>query len=83
MPEQLEFAPDFRRKRVEDARRLAELIADNYTAETLLDIALRYDELAEHAQRRLRQRRELVIRVDAVGCSCGRANGSLSSPVTG
>ncbi len=56
MPEQLEFAPDYWRQRAAEARRFAELIADNYTAETLLDIALRYDELAEHAERRLRQR---------------------------
>jgi hypothetical protein len=56
MPEKLEFAPDFWRKRAEEARRLAELIDDNFTAETLLDIAVQYEELAEHAERRLRQR---------------------------
>jgi hypothetical protein len=56
MPEKLEFAPDFWRKRAEEARKLAELIDDNFTAETLLDIALQYDELAEHTQRRQRQR---------------------------
>jgi hypothetical protein len=32
-------------------RRLAELIEDNFTAETLLEIALRYDELALRAER--------------------------------
>jgi hypothetical protein len=32
MPEKLEFAPDFWRKRADEARRLAELIEDNFTA---------------------------------------------------
>ncbi len=56
MPEKLEFAPDFWRKRAAEARRLAELIDDDFTAETLLDIAVQYEELAEHAERRQRQR---------------------------
>lgn len=56
MPEKLEFAPDYWRKRAAEARRLAELIEDNFTAETLLNIARQYDELVEHAERRLRQR---------------------------
>jgi hypothetical protein len=47
--------PDFWRKRGEEARRLAELIEDNFTAETLLDIALQYDELGEQAERRQRR----------------------------
>jgi hypothetical protein len=55
MPEKLEFAPDFWRARAEEARRLAELIEDNFTAESLLDIARQYDELAEHAERRQRR----------------------------
>jgi hypothetical protein len=32
------------------------LITDNFTAETLLDIAGQYEELAERAERRQRQR---------------------------
>ena len=56
MPEKLAFAPDLWRKRAEEARRLAELIEDNFTAETLVDIALQYDELAERAERRQRRR---------------------------
>jgi hypothetical protein len=52
MPEKLEFAPDFWRKRAEEAPRLAELIEDNFTAETVLEIALRYDELALRVERR-------------------------------
>jgi hypothetical protein len=56
MPEKLEFAPDFWRKRAEETRRLAELIEDNFTPESLLDIARQYDELAERAERRLRRR---------------------------
>jgi hypothetical protein len=40
MPEKLEFAPDFWRKRAVEARRVAELIED---AESLLDIARQYD----------------------------------------
>jgi hypothetical protein len=55
MPEKLEFAPDLWRKRAEEARRLAELIEDNFTAD-LVDIALQYDELAERAERRQRRR---------------------------
>jgi hypothetical protein len=39
MPEKLEFEPDFCRKRAAEARRLSELIEDNFTAETLLEIA--------------------------------------------
>jgi hypothetical protein len=56
MPETIEFSPDYWRKRAQEARRLAELIYDDFTAETLLDIAGQYDELAEHAERRLLQR---------------------------
>jgi hypothetical protein len=55
IPEKLEFAPDLWRKRAEEARRLAELIEDNFTAD-LVDIALQYDELAERAERRQRRR---------------------------
>lgn len=56
MPDNLEFAPDYWRQRAAETRRLADLIEDNFTAETLLDIAVQYEELAEHAERRLRQR---------------------------
>ena len=56
MPEKLEFAPDYWRKRAAEARRLAELSDGNLTGETLSDIALQYDELAEHAERRQQQR---------------------------
>jgi hypothetical protein len=54
MSEKLEFAPDYWRKRAAESQRLSELIEDNFTAETLLDIAGQYNELAEHAERRLR-----------------------------
>lgn len=54
MPE-LVFAPDFWRKHVTEARRLADLIDDSFTREVLLDIALQYEELVEHAWRRQRQ----------------------------
>ena len=52
MPNKLESAPDYWRKRAAETRGLAELIEDNFTAETLLDIALRYDELALRAEQR-------------------------------
>jgi hypothetical protein len=52
MPSKLEFASDYWRKRAAETRRLAELIEDNFTAETLLEIALRYDELALRAEQR-------------------------------
>ena len=52
MPNKLEFAPDYWRKRAAETRGLAELIEDHFTAETLLEIALRYDELALRAERR-------------------------------
>jgi hypothetical protein len=55
MPEKLEFAPDFLAQACRGRRRLVEL-RDNFTAETLLDIARQYDELAEHAERRQRRR---------------------------
>jgi hypothetical protein len=55
-PDKLQFAPDYWRQRAAEARRFAELIEDNFTAETLFDIAVQYDELAEHVQRRMRQR---------------------------
>jgi hypothetical protein len=55
MPQKLEFAPDYWRKLAAEARRLAELIDDNFTGETLLEIALQYGELAKHAKRRLRR----------------------------
>ncbi len=55
MPEKLEYSPDFWRKRAAEARRLAELIEDNFPAETLLEIALRYDELALYAEQRQRR----------------------------
>ena len=55
MPDQLEFALDFWRERAEEARRLSELIEDNFTAETLLDIAGQYDMLAERGERRQRR----------------------------
>jgi hypothetical protein len=45
-------APDYWRKRAAETRGLAELIEDHFTAETLLEIALRYDELALRAERR-------------------------------
>jgi hypothetical protein len=56
MPEKLELAPDFWRKRAAEARRLAELIEDDFTGETLLEIARQYAELVEHAERRQRHR---------------------------
>jgi hypothetical protein len=52
MPNKLEFAPDYWRHRAAETRGLAELIEDNVTAEALLDIALRYDELALRAEQR-------------------------------
>jgi hypothetical protein len=52
MPNKLELAPDHWRKRAAEARRLSELIEDNFTAQTLLEIALRYDELALRAEQR-------------------------------
>jgi hypothetical protein len=55
MPEKLEVS-DYWRQRAAEAHRFAELIDDNFTAESLLDIALQYEELAEHAQRRQRLR---------------------------
>ena len=54
MPEKLELAPDFWRKRAAEARRLAKLIEDDFAGETLLEIARQYDELVEHAKRRQR-----------------------------
>ena len=50
-PDKLEFSPDYWRSRSEEARRLAELIDDAFTRETILDIALQYEELVEHADR--------------------------------
>ena len=55
MPEKLDLAPDYWRKSADEVRKLAELVEDNFTAETLLDIAAQYGELAEHAERRLRR----------------------------
>ena len=55
MPEKLEFAPDYWRKRAAEARRLSELIEDNFTAETLLDVAGQYDMLAERAEQQQRR----------------------------
>jgi hypothetical protein len=55
MPEKLDLAPDYWRKRGDEVRKLAELVEDDFTAETLLDIAAQYGELAEHAERRLRR----------------------------
>jgi hypothetical protein len=48
-PDKLEFSSDYWRSRSE-ARRLAELIG------TILDIALQYEELVEHADRLGRQK---------------------------
>ena len=48
MPEQLEFASDFWRKRAEEVRKLAELIEDRFISETLL--------VAERAERLLRRK---------------------------
>ena len=56
VPEKLELAPDFWRKRAAEARRLAKLIEDDFAGETLLEIARQYDELIEHAKRRQRRR---------------------------
>jgi hypothetical protein len=56
MPENLEMSPDYWRTRAEEVRRLAELIDDNFTGETLLEIALQYDQLALYAEQRQRQR---------------------------
>ena len=56
MPEQLEFASDFWRKRAEEVRKLAELIEDSFISETLLDIARQYEEVAERAERLLRRK---------------------------
>jgi hypothetical protein len=55
MPEKLEFAPDYWRQRAEETRRFAELIDDDFTADTLIDIANQYDLLAERAARRRRR----------------------------
>jgi hypothetical protein len=55
MAKKLEFAPDYWRKSAAEAQRLSELIEDNFTAATLLDIAGQYDELAERAERRQRK----------------------------
>jgi hypothetical protein len=52
MPNKLEFAPDYWRKPAAETRGLAELIEDHFIAETLLEIALRYDELALRAEQR-------------------------------
>jgi hypothetical protein len=52
MPKKLEFASDYWRKRAAETRGLAELIEDHFTAQTLLEIALRYDELALRAEHR-------------------------------
>jgi hypothetical protein len=74
MPHKLELAPDFWRKRAEEARRLAELIEDNFTAEGLLDIALQYDELAERAERRRGGNRAASVKlmvIDGSGLRCG------------
>jgi hypothetical protein len=45
MPNKLEFTPNYWRKRAAETRRLADLIEHNLIANTLLEIALRYDEL--------------------------------------
>ncbi len=54
-PDKLEFSSGYWRSRLEEARRLAELIDHAFTRETVLDIALQYEELVEHAERRRRQ----------------------------
>jgi hypothetical protein len=56
MPEKLNLAAYYWRERADEVHKLAALVEDNFTAETLLDIATRYGELAEHAERRLRRR---------------------------
>ena len=56
LPEKPDFAPDFWRRFAQAARRNAELVEDDFIAETLLDIAQMYDEIAEHADRRQRKR---------------------------
>jgi hypothetical protein len=57
MPEKSELSADYWRKRAEEVRRLGYLIEDDkFAGETLLIIALLYDELAGHAKRRQRQR---------------------------
>ena len=56
MPERLEFAPDYWRQRAQEARRFAELLDDDFAADTLIDIASQYDMLAERAARRRRRR---------------------------
>jgi hypothetical protein len=43
------------RERAAETRGLAELIEDNFIAETLLEIALQYDELALRAEQRQRR----------------------------
>jgi hypothetical protein len=56
MSDKLEFAPDYWRQRAQETRRFADLIDDDFTADTLFDIASQYDMLAERAARRQRQR---------------------------
>jgi hypothetical protein len=56
MAEKLEFAPDYWRQRAQETRRFADLIDDDFTADTLFDIASQYDMLAERAARRQRRR---------------------------
>jgi hypothetical protein len=56
MPEKLELSSEYWRKRADEVRKLAVLVEDNFTAETLLDIAGLYVELAERSERRQRQR---------------------------
>jgi hypothetical protein len=55
MVEKLELAPEFWRQRAEETRRLAGLIEDEFPHETLVDIALRYDELALYAEQQQRR----------------------------
>ena len=52
MPEKLELSPEYWRRRAEEARTIAEMITDDFTRETMFDIARQYDELAERAERR-------------------------------
>ena len=55
MPEKLELSPEYWRRRAEEARTVAEMITDDFTRETMFDIARQYDELAERAERRKRR----------------------------
>jgi hypothetical protein len=55
VPEKQELSSEYWRRRAEEARTIAEMITDDFTRETMLNIARQYDELAERAERRRRR----------------------------